>query len=56
MSAGSWLWPVRMWHCFTDGTWACRCVRSRRYKAAIAAANQVLLGVRDDERTSQYGT
>lgn len=38
LSAGSPLRLVRMWHCFTDGTWACRCARSRRYKAAIAAA------------------
>jgi hypothetical protein len=25
-----------LWHALFDGTWACRCARSRRYKQAIS--------------------
>lgn len=32
--------PVWLWHALFDGTWACRCAHSARYKAAIRAEEQ----------------
>lgn len=30
------LFPVWLWHVLLDGTWACPCERSRRWRAALA--------------------